>query len=253
MTVKQRMVAYRGIVPGTFTMGNLICGFFAIVSAAAGSFETASWLILLAVFLDALDGRIARLSGSSSEIGKQLDGLADIISFGVAPALMVYYVTPRALSDFAWLVPIVFLMAAAFRLARYNLLADSDEKQDFLGLPVPFAASVISTYILFSHRLWGEMRYGDWLTGGVVLCSFLMVSEVIFDTYPEGFRYRKDRVKLVVLILAGLLVVVDPRLMLFPVVVAYVFFAMIREAYRLLYGLTAVEVDETDDQTRREE
>ncbi|NOY87847.1 MAG: CDP-diacylglycerol--serine O-phosphatidyltransferase, partial [FCB group bacterium] len=129
------MSNYKGLFPGTFTMGNVVCGFLAILSAFEGHITTASWFIILAGFLDALDGKIARISGSASQFGVELDSLADFLSFGVAPAVLVYSIKLNSLGKWGWIISIVYIMAAAYRLARFNLLADTEEKKDFVGLP----------------------------------------------------------------------------------------------------------------------
>ncbi len=229
------MSNYRGIFPGTFTMGNVVCGFLAILSAFEGNITTACWFIILAGFLDALDGKIARLSGGVSQFGIELDSLADFLSFGVAPAFLVYSVKLNSLGKWGWVIPIVYIMAAAYRLARFNLLADSEEKKDFLGLPVPAAALTLVAFIIFGYEIWGGLRYGEVLVSMIILFAFLMISQVRYDSLPDKFDSSANRIKLIAILIAGLLVVLQPRLLLFPVLAAYILFGMIREIYRLLY------------------
>ena len=229
------MSSYRGIFPGTFTMGNVVCGFLAILSAFEGNITTACWFIILAGFLDALDGKIARLSGGVSQFGIELDSLADFLSFGVAPAFLVYSVKLNSLGKWGWVIPIVYIMAAAYRLARFNLLADSEEKKDFLGLPVPAAALTLVAFIIFCYEVWGGLRYGEVLVSMIILFAFLMISQVRYDSLPDRFDSTASRLKLMALIIAGILVIFQPRLLLFPVLVAYILFGMVREIYRLLY------------------
>src|SRR5512147_1295752 len=121
----------RGFFPGSFTMGNVVCGFLSILSVFQGHITTAAYLILLAAFLDSLDGKVARLSGTTSQFGVELDSLADFLSFGVAPAVIVYATKLNTLGPWGWIIAVVYIMAAAFRLARFNVLADTDEKKDF--------------------------------------------------------------------------------------------------------------------------
>jgi CDP-diacylglycerol--serine O-phosphatidyltransferase len=158
------MQKYRGIFPGTFTMGNVVCGFIAILTTFEGHITTACWFIILAGFLDALDGKIARLSGGASQFGVELDSLADFLSFGVAPAFLVYAIKFTMLGKWGWVPPIVFIMAAAYRLARFNLLADTEEKKDFIGLPVPMAALAVVSFIIFTYDLWGGLSTGNCLS-----------------------------------------------------------------------------------------
>ena len=227
------MSKYRGIFPGTFTMGNVVCGFLAILSAFEGNITTACWFIILAGFLDALDGRIARISGGTSQFGIELDSLADFLSFSVAPAVLVYSIKLNALGKWGWIISIVYIMAAAYRLARFNLLADTEEKKGFLGLPVPAAAIALVTYIIFSYHLWGELMYGELLVSMIILFAFLMVSQVHYDAFPERFDTRQNRIKLAVLLGAAMAIIFQPRLLLFPLIASYILFGMIRELFRL--------------------
>ncbi len=228
------MSNYRGIFPGTFTMGNVVCGFLAILSTFEGHVTTACWLIVLAAFLDALDGKIARLSGGATQFGVELDSLADILSFGVAPAVLVYTEILSSFGRWGWLISVVYIMAASYRLARFNLLADTAEKKDFVGLPVPAGAITLVAFIIMSYHLWDGLQYGQVLVSMIILFSFLMVSQVSYDALPERFTSPENRIKLVALSVAGVAVVFWPRLLLFPLAATYILFGMVRELYRLL-------------------
>jgi len=229
------MPSYRGIFPGMFTMGNVVCGFLSILSAFEGHVTTACWFIILAGFLDALDGRVARLSRTTSQFGVELDSLADFLSFGVAPAVLVHTIKLNTLGKWGWVISVVFIMAASYRLARYNLLADSDEKKDFMGMPVTVAAFGLVSYIIFSYHLWGMLRYDEILVSMIIAFSFLMVSQVQYDTLPEHFGTPWERTKAAALAVAAVALAFNPRLLLFPLVGAYILFAVGREAYRLFY------------------
>jgi CDP-diacylglycerol--serine O-phosphatidyltransferase len=225
----------KGIFPGTFTMGNIVCGFLAVLSAFDGEITTACWLIILAGFLDGLDGKIARLSGSASRFGVELDSLADFLSFGIAPAIIVYLAELRFMGKWGWVISIVFIMAAGYRLARFNLLADTDEKKSFLGLPAPGAAMALVSYVIFSYHLWKGLEYGQYLISMVILFSALMVSQIEYDALPDHFNTRKNRIKLLFLLIAAVLVLARPRLLLFPIFAAYIIIGLVREVYRLFY------------------
>ncbi len=224
---------YRGIFPGVFTMGNVVCGFIAILSVFEGHITAACWFVILAAFLDALDGKVARLSGSTSQFGVELDSLADFLSFGCAPAVIVYAIKLSELGRWGWIISIVFIMAAAYRLARYNVMADSDEKKDFVGLPVPMAAGLLVSAIIFSYQIWGKLEYGEYLVSMIIICAFLMVSQVQYDAIPERFDNRLARIKLGVILIAAILIIISPRHLLFPFLALYILFGMIRELYRL--------------------
>ncbi|MFQ6007639.1 MAG: CDP-diacylglycerol--serine O-phosphatidyltransferase [Candidatus Zixiibacteriota bacterium] len=229
------MPSYKGIFPGTFTMGNVVCGFLAILSAFEGNITTACWFIILAAFLDALDGRVARLSGGATQFGIELDSLADFLSFGVAPAVLVHTVKLSALGKWGWIISIVYIMAASYRLARFNLLAETEEKKDFLGLPVPVAAVTIVSFIIFCFYLWNGLMYDEVLVGMIILFAFLMVSQIQYDTFPERFDTFYNRLKLMALIVVTVVVLFRPRLLLFPVFSLYILYGMVRELYQLFH------------------
>ena len=225
----------KGIFPGTFTMGNAVCGFLALLSAYEGEVTTACWLVILAGFLDGLDGKVARLSGTASRFGVELDSLADFLSFGVAPAFIVYTLKLHSMGKWGWMIGIVYIMASAYRLARYNLLAQTDEKKEFMGLPVPAAALALVTYVIFSYYLWDGLEYAQYLVTMIILFSALMVSQVEYDSMPDKFNTRRNRVKLIFILIAAGFAVVLPRLFLFPIVAVYVIISCVREAYRFFY------------------
>ena len=225
---------YRGMIPGTFTMGNVVCGFVAILSAIDGKILTGAWFIILAGFLDVLDGKVARLSGGSSQFGVELDSLADFLSFGVAPAVLVYSLKLPILGDLGWvIISAVYIIAAAYRLARYNLLAETDEKKDFVGLPVPAAAMLLITYVIFCYELFDGIQYSEWLVSMIVVSALLMVSQVEYESLPDRFDNRKAFIRLVVIVIAAVAALWRPRLLLFPFVAIYILLGMIREFYRL--------------------
>ncbi len=218
-----------------FTMGNVVCGFISILSSFEGHVTTACWFVVLAAFLDALDGKVARLSGGTSQFGVELDSLADFLSFGVAPAVIVYAIKLADLGKWGWIISIVYIMAAAYRLARYNVMADVDEKKDFVGLPVPAAAVTLVSFVILAFRLWGRLEYDELLVSMIILFSFLMVSQVQYDSIPESFHSRASRIKLLLLLLGGVVVIFSPRLLLFPMLACYILFGMTREFYRLFH------------------
>jgi len=229
------MQNYRGIFPGVFTMGNVVCGFLSILSAFEGHVTAACWFVVLAGALDVLDGRAARLAGATSQFGVELDSLADFLSFGVAPAVLVHSIKLNSLGKWGWVISVVYIMAASYRLARYNLMADAEEKKDFLGMPVPVAAFGLVSYIIFSYGLWSELRYDEILVSMIIAFSFIMVSQIQYDTMPETFSGRWERIKLAALMVAAIGLLIQPRLLLFPMVATYILFGLVREGYRLFY------------------
>lgn len=228
------MPNYRPIFPNIFTTGNLICGFLSIISAAEGDPTQAAWFIILAGFMDALDGKVARFSGATSSFGKELDSLADVISFGLAPAFLIYTFKLNALGKWGWIIGMVYISAAAFRLARFNLLAQSEEKKNFVGLPVPPAGLTLASFVIFCYHLWGRVEYGEYLISMTILFSFLMVSQIEYDTIPDHFNTRQNRIKLLYLVGLALAALIRPRLLMFPIFLLYVVFGLAKEAVRII-------------------
>jgi len=225
----------KGIFPGTFTMGNVVCGFLAILSAFEGEITTACWLIILAGFLDLLDGKVARLSGASTRFGIELDSLADFLSFGVAPAVIVYVVKLSSMGKWGWIISIVYIMATSYRLARFNILAHTDEKKIFLGLPTPAAALALVSYIIFSYEIWGQLEYTQYLVSMVILFAALMVSQIEYEVFPDQFDSPKNKIKLAFIIIAAVAALTLPRLLIFPMLSLYIILGMVREAYHFFY------------------
>lgn len=169
------------MLPTLFTVGNLFCGFSSLVQSARGEYEHAAALIIVAGILDLLDGRIARLTGTTSEFGVEFDSLADVVSFGLAPAFLAYHWALEPLHRLGWLVAFLFVVCAAMRLARFNIQSSGGSKRYFAGLPTPPAAASLAC-LAFAFP---EPPGVAWASSGVavlvVFVALLMVSR---------FRYR---------------------------------------------------------------
>ncbi len=212
------------ILPNLFTSGNLFCGFFATVATFSDRFVHASIAILAAGVFDVLDGKIARLSGANSRFGIEYDSLADLISFGLAPALLAYSWALKPYGRIGWLAAFLFLACGALRLARFNVQTVTLDSKFFTGLPIPAAACVIALTVLLNHRL------GFWTTHEqipilvmIYLLAFLMVSNIRYFSIKglDIFR-RKPFRALVVLILCIVIVVAEPEITLFSIFALYV-------------------------------
>ena len=142
------------VMPSAFTLGNLFFGFWAVVSAFNGNFRWAGWFIVFAAILDMLDGRIARMSNASSRFGEELDSLIDLVSFGVAPALSMYFLEFSAAGKFAWVLCFIYVVAAAVRLARYYVISAGKPSAWFTGIPSPAAGVTLAVYYAFSQTPW---------------------------------------------------------------------------------------------------
>ncbi|MDX2192986.1 MAG: CDP-diacylglycerol--serine O-phosphatidyltransferase [Gemmatimonadales bacterium] len=231
------------VVPSAFTLGNLFFGFWSIVSAVNGKFAMAGWLIVFAGVLDLLDGRVARLSKTESRFGAELDSLVDCVSFGMAPALLMYFLEFRTGGKFAWVLCWLFVVAVALRLARYNVLAQTKPagSQWFTGMPSPAAGMTLASWYPFSQTEWYRrtLEYLDLERQGLVvlmlLLSLLMVSAVKYPRLPRmDLRSPQGIFGLLInlIIFGGALLA--PASFLFPLGLFYLAFGIVRA---LLHGL----------------
>ena len=225
----------KGFVPGIFTVGNMFCGFVSILYSFDGEPIFAAWMIVLAAFFDALDGQVARFAGVPSRFGVELDSFSDLLSFGVAPALLFYNLNIYPLGKWGWILGFVFVMCGAFRLARFNLQATKlEEKLPYVGLPIPTAAVTLVSYVLFSYEIWGTLRFPKALITMIIAFSGLMVSGIEYETLPKfSFANRKNKVKLVYLFVFLVALIVNPRLALFPFGMLYVLSGFGKGAHEL--------------------
>ncbi len=226
-TARSRRRFRRGVyvLPTLFTLGNMFCGYSCIVYAMRGEYETAAPFIGFSIVLDMLDGRIARMTGSASEFGVQFDSLADVISFGIAPAILAFSWGLQPLGRYGWLASFLFLTAAAMRLARFNLQsAMGGDKRYFVGMPSPAAAGVIAATV-YAYP-WGlaDVRAALPALVLVLLPAALMVTTIRFRSF-KTFDLQSRRPYTVVLLIAGgiALIAVEPSIVL--VVLAYAYLA----------------------------
>ncbi|HVH27338.1 MAG TPA: CDP-diacylglycerol--serine O-phosphatidyltransferase [Vicinamibacterales bacterium] len=213
------------ILPTLFTLGNMFCGYACIVYAMRGEFETAAPFIGFAIVLDMLDGRIARMTGSASDFGVEFDSLADVISFGMAPAILSFSWGLQPLGRLGWLAGFLFLTAAAMRLARFNIQAGmGGDKRYFVGMPSPAAAAVPAATV-FAYP-WGLTDYRAALPAlaMVLVPAALMVSTIRFRSFKTFDLQSPRSYTVVLLIAAGIaLIATHPRVVL--VVLAYSYLA----------------------------
>jgi len=213
------------ILPNLFTTGNLFCGFWAIVSVFQEKFEYAAYAIVLASVFDALDGKVARLSGAMSKFGVQYDSLADLISFGVAPALLAFTWALRPYGRFGWLAAFLFVVCGALRLARFNVQSSSGEVKYFKGLPIPAAAIMIALTILLYLRLIETDLVKDIVILVMIyILAFLMVSNIRYFSFKElDLAKRKPFSLFIFLILSMIVIIMEPTVVLFGFILTYVF------------------------------
>lgn len=220
--IKMRKGIY--ILPNLFTTGNLFCGFWAIISVFQEKFFYAAVAILLACVFDILDGKVARLSGATSKFGVQYDSLADLVSFGIAPALLAFSWALRPYGKFGWLAAFVFVACGALRLARFNVQSSSGEVKYFKGLPIPAAASMVALTILLYLRLIETA----WVKDIIILImiwvlAFLMVSNIRYFSFKElDLSKRKPFNIFILVILTMIVIVMEPVIVLFGFILFYV-------------------------------
>ena len=211
------------LLPSLFTFGNILLGFYACVLGLRGNFQTAAILIVIAGFLDTFDGRIARMTRTESDFGKEFDSLADVITFGVAPALLAHVWGLQHFGRLGWLVPIFYLLCAATRLARFNVQSRSVDSRFFVGLPTPPAAAATASIFYFlpasSVALWPDAL----MMGALILNGALMVSTFRYLSFKQFDLTRRWSYRNAVLLAVFLLLVVyNPPAVLFSAAVAYV-------------------------------
>ncbi|HYC71069.1 MAG TPA: CDP-diacylglycerol--serine O-phosphatidyltransferase [Opitutaceae bacterium] len=256
-------------LPNLMTAGNLFCGFIAVIKCIQARLMTDSgefaalhpdyswialynqavWFILLAVVFDSLDGRLARMGGRTSLFGAEFDSLADIVSFGVAPALMVFFLilAPREeyqwFRELGWLIAFIYMLCGAVRLARFNVItnpllhrSDAESNKDFVGLPIPAAAGTVASLVLLLLNMAANAReLRQWalaLPFLLILVSMLMVSTIRYPSFKQINWETKTRFRTFVLAFVAILLVVRLRsIAFFPLFVSYIAYGLV-EHYR---------------------
>jgi CDP-diacylglycerol--serine O-phosphatidyltransferase len=212
-------------LPSVFTLGNILCGFLAINNVVEGSHTSmisAAWWIIIAGIFDALDGKIARITGSSSEFGIEFDSIADVVSFGVAPSVLIYNYILHELGMFGYFFAFCFLAAGAIRLARFNLTANTGKKKFFTGMPIPAGAGIVASYILFAEHVWGGIAQIDLVLAIVILSSLAMVSHFKYSVLPRiGFATHHDIMRSVFFIAYIIIIARFPDEVFFPTGILY--------------------------------
>ncbi|MEW6131894.1 MAG: CDP-diacylglycerol--serine O-phosphatidyltransferase [Pseudomonadota bacterium] len=211
------------ILPNLFTIGALFAGFYAIVQAMNGRWEHAAVAIFIAMVLDGLDGRVARMTGTQSAFGAELDSLSDMVSFGVAPALIMYVFALKGLGKFGWIAAFVYCAGAALRLARFNTQLEVADKRFFQGLPSPSAAALVAGFV------WVMVEYGfsgaevDWLAAAVILFAGIsMVTNFKFYSGKEiNLRKSVPFFVVILIVLFFILVSTSPPEVLLLIFVLY--------------------------------
>ena len=234
--VRQRPRLQRGVVilPSALTLANLFAGVWAIVAATRGQFELAAWLIVGAAALDMLDGRVARATATGSQFGEELDSLVDAISFGVAPALIVYHLFLTE-GIWSWTASFIYVASAVVRLARFNIEQAGHAKVAFHGLPSPTAGMTLATFYPFSRTDFFQTYLADatnWniaVTVMMILLGGLMMSHILYPVVPKfGLRTARGLATLALMLFSIVAAFTIPALFFFPMAVLYITYGIVK-------------------------
>ena len=250
-------------LPNLITFCNIFFGFASVVAVVRSSggesfgLTQAAWFIIIAAIFDALDGKLARKMNRQSHFGMELDSLADVVSFGLAPSILIYHAyfqgwfeQGRFWGLLGILVASLPLIFGSFRLARFNMEStESSTKPMFSGMPIPVGAGLIATFILFNQAHWGELVLRPFVLPLVLLCSLLMVSRVPVDPMPRLTFRESGRNKVLLLMLLGTLasILLFQAKVLFPIVLSYVLYCVGRHFLNLLRHSAPDEEDMPDN------
>jgi CDP-diacylglycerol--serine O-phosphatidyltransferase len=245
------------ILPNLFTLAALFAGFYAVVMAMNGRFDLAGIGIFSAAVLDSLDGRVARMTHTQSAFGEQMDSLSDMVSFGAAPALIVYEWALQGLGRWGWIAAFVYCAGAALRLARFNTNINIVDKRFFQGLPSPAAAALIIGFIWVMDDMgWQQVSRIPWLawcTFGLTLYAGLtMVTNVPFYSFKDvSFKHTVPFIVIVAIALGIAVINIHPPIVLFTLFVVYGFSGYAVYAYKKMKGrpvsVIATSTDEPDE------
>jgi CDP-diacylglycerol--serine O-phosphatidyltransferase len=241
---RERQGVRRAVVflPNGFTLFNLFCGIFAIVLSSRGNFDRAALFVIIGGIADAMDGRVARATGTGSKFGEELDSLVDAISFGLAPALIMFFAV-LSQTNWQWLLVFIFTSCAVMRLARFNVEQAGRKKTHFHGLPSPAAGLTLATYYWYSQtelysqtvilftddKTLKDLPWQTLMSFLMAILAALMISNVPYPAFPPvGYKTNKQRLGSLVVLssIAGLIVL--PKEFIFPACVAYVLFGIVK-------------------------
>src|SRR5882672_2139052 len=222
------------LLPSMFTLANMFSGYACIVYAMRGELEKAAPLIGLAIIVDMLDGRVARMTGTSSEFGVEFDSLADIISFGVAPAILAFQWGLQPLGRLGWAAGFVFVAGAAIRLARFNIQSGTVDKRYFVGLPSPAAAGVPAATIFFYPQGFQTAAAALPVLALVIVPGLLMVSNIRFYSFKTIDLQSRRAYPVLALLALGLALVVAHEIMLLTISYAYLASCLVMWAWQRL-------------------
>ena len=210
------------ILPSLFTTGNVFCGFYAFIAVLNEQFYFAAWAIVAGMIFDGLDGRIARLTKTTSAFGEQYDSLADIITFGMAPAFLAYSWVLKPFGRLGWMAAFLFLLCATLRLARFNVTNPEIRSKHFIGLPSPASAVVIASIVIAFEDLFATRMNPFIMVMVVYALAFLMVSNIKYPAFKQfDFKKRVVFSRFLFVILFIYVLATIPRVALFILGITY--------------------------------
>ncbi|MDD5285543.1 MAG: CDP-diacylglycerol--serine O-phosphatidyltransferase [Desulfuromonadaceae bacterium] len=217
------------ILPNLITAGSLFAGFYSMVSTLNSNYSAAAIWIFVAAICDGLDGKVARMTGTTSNFGVEFDSLADLVAFGVTPGLMMYAWALKPFGRLGWLAAFLFVVCGALRLARFNVQVNTVESKRFVGLPIPAAACMVaSTVLLFHDQGWPSSYKKLAIIGLIYLLAFLMVSSLRYYSFKDPALIKRQPFGFLLLAVVLLIVVAsEPVIMTFLIMLLYVFSGLV--------------------------
>ena len=214
------------ILPNLITTGGLFAGFYGIIASIQQSYHIAAWFILISAVFDVLDGKVARLTGTTSSFGVEYDSLSDLVAFGVAPGILMFSWALEPFGRLGWLAAFLYVVCGALRLARFNVQAHTVESKHFVGLPIPAAACMVASCVLLFYYLGGS---GNIRMVSVVVLIYalagLMVSNITFYSLKDPTLFKQRPFwNLVLAVFLILVIVARPEVMIFIICLAYTLF-----------------------------
>jgi len=227
------------ILPNLFTTASLFAGIYAIIASIQGNFIHASIAIPISLILDGLDGRIARMTHTTSKFGVEYDSLSDLVAFGVAPAILAYSWSLSAFGKWGWLAAAMFVTCGALRLARFNVQVGVIDSRYFNGLAIPAAAIVVSSTVLLYDYLGGEGTFPHLsILVGMMTLALLMVSSIKFYSFKDlHFLTREPFMTVVLAVILLIIVLAEPQVMVFTFAVSYAVSGPVWWILKLVKGL----------------
>ncbi len=218
--MEKKKIEKKYLVPNAITIMNLFLGYASIIMSFRSEYDRAAWLILAAMICDILDGKTARKLNAFSEFGKELDSFCDAVSFGLAPGILAYSLLRdyHPIKELALPFSFLFVLCGVLRLVKFNIITEASEtKADFIGMPIPSAASIIVTYYIFSNTIFGEFVHVNVFFFLLVISSMLMVSLITFKSPGKVFTFVPTKLRMPL----ALTIIIFTKFALFPFIIVY--------------------------------